>query len=279
MPKHTVVFTDLDGTLLDHHTYQLDAAKPVLAKLKELSIPVVLNTSKTLVEVLEIRTEHQLTAPFIIENGAAVYIPVGYFNEMPEDCIESNGYWCKSFCHERQHWLDLLTQHAHQFSGEYQGFSQLNVEELIVLTGLTAKQAEQALQRDYSEPLHWLGSDETKTTFIEYMSELGAKILHGGRFMHVSGYCDKGQAQQWLLEQYQAEQQLKFPNDDINMASIALGDSGNDIAMLEQATIAVQIKTPVHVFPVLQRTEHVYQSTKYGPEGWAECLTQLLLSK
>ena len=31
----TLVFTDMDGTLLDHHTYSFDAAKPALNALDE----------------------------------------------------------------------------------------------------------------------------------------------------------------------------------------------------------------------------------------------------
>lgn len=46
-----LVSTDLDGTLLDHHTYSWHAALPALQKCSELAIPVVLNTSKTLAEV------------------------------------------------------------------------------------------------------------------------------------------------------------------------------------------------------------------------------------
>ncbi|MGA0327631.1 MAG: hypothetical protein ACO3OK_11595, partial [Limisphaerales bacterium] len=41
-----VVVTDLDGSLLDHHTYSFEAALPALSVLKEEGIPLILNTSK-----------------------------------------------------------------------------------------------------------------------------------------------------------------------------------------------------------------------------------------
>ena len=42
-----VIYTDLDGTLLDHHTYSFDAARSTIAALSERGIPVIPCTSKT----------------------------------------------------------------------------------------------------------------------------------------------------------------------------------------------------------------------------------------
>ena len=52
-----IVFTDLDGTLLDHHTYDHSPALPALAKLQEKQIPLVFCTSKTAAEIISFRTE------------------------------------------------------------------------------------------------------------------------------------------------------------------------------------------------------------------------------
>ena len=54
-----IVFTDLDGTLLDHHTYDYSPALPALAKLQEKQIPLVFCTSKTAAEIISFRTENQ----------------------------------------------------------------------------------------------------------------------------------------------------------------------------------------------------------------------------
>ena len=66
------VVTDVDGTLMDH-SYDLTPAKETIKTLKELSVPVILCTSKTAAEVKVIRKELQLTDPYIVENGAAIY--------------------------------------------------------------------------------------------------------------------------------------------------------------------------------------------------------------
>ena len=48
--RAVVVFTDLDGTLMDHDSYDVAPAKPALDALAARSIPVVPVTSKTRAE-------------------------------------------------------------------------------------------------------------------------------------------------------------------------------------------------------------------------------------
>jgi mannosyl-3-phosphoglycerate phosphatase len=273
MNKKRLIFTDLDGTLLDHYSYQTDPASEMIATLKENNVPIIPNSSKTLDEILLIRQQLQLSDPFIVENGAAVYIPINYFKTQPADTKVENGFWVKSFCKDKAYWLALLQQSTPDFQKLFKGFSAMSDAELAALTGLSVENAAMAKQRQYGEPINWLGDEIEKSKFIEQMNQLGANILQGGRFLHVSGYCDKGNAQSWLAEQYQMEEPSK------TVLTIALGDGKNDIAMLEAATIAVQIRSPVHDFPTLKRTQYVYQSRLYGPAGWAECLNEILSSK
>lgn len=269
--KKTIIFTDLDGTLLDHFSYQTTAAQHTLKQLSKAKIPVILNTSKTLAELEVIQEELELNTPFIIENGAAIYIPINTFQSQPAGTKTTGDYWVKSFCLPRQHWLDLLSKHCKKFQRDYRGFATLPTAELCQITGLELAQAERAKQRQYGEPIQWLGNNSSKQAFIEHVVELGASVVQGGRFMHIGGYCDKGQALIWLTEQYREH----FANSTVY--TIALGDGENDTAMLEAADIAVQIRSPVHDFPELYHQFKTFKSQRYGPEGWAEVIQNLLL--
>ena len=73
-----VIFTDLDGTLLDGE-YSFDAALPVIRRIKDESVPLIPVTSKTRAEVEKLRGLLGVNDPFITENGGGVFIPDGAF--------------------------------------------------------------------------------------------------------------------------------------------------------------------------------------------------------
>jgi len=272
MLNDVLVFTDLDGTLLDHHTYSFAPALPMLHKLNAINIPVIPNTSKTFAELIELRQKIGIEGPFIVENGAAIYIPILYFKTQPKDTTSKNGYWVKEFSKPRDHWLSLIDEMKSLFTGEFNHFSNMSHTEIITATGLSDKQAKLAATREYGEPILWLGSASTKYKFIQTIENRGVIPLQGGRFLHLSGECDKGKALAWLTQQFEKERGIK------KCTSIALGDGQNDVAMLEAANIAVRISSPSNAPPILTRQTGVYTSQAYGPSGWTECLEQILFN-
>lgn len=270
MGQQYLIFTDLDGTLLDHNTYSFQPAVEMLAKLKQSNIHVIPNTSKTYAELIFFRQQTKLDTPFIVENGAAVFIPIGFFAEQPPETEVFERFWVKSFSKPRSHWLTLLNILPTELQQCYLGFSAMNNEQLCNETGLTAPAALNANSRLYSEPLKWLGTDVQKQIFKKHLTDAGAHVLQGGRFLHISGNSDKGNAMVWLT------QLMASLDTSTSFSTVALGDSYNDNEMLEVADIAVQIKSHKHDYPALQRKDNIMQSTLYGPSGWTECLQQII---
>lgn len=269
-----LVFTDLDGTLLDHFDYNFDAAKPALKRLEHANIPVIANTSKTFAELEVITKNIGLDTPFVVENGAAVYIPVNYFPHVPLGCERVGEFWCKSFTIGRSDILDFLNQLPSGLCDAFVGFSQMSSEQIAAETGLSQQDALLASKKQFSEPIKWLGNERQKQQLAIYLSERGANMLEGGRFFHISGQTNKGNAMEWLTN----EHKLQFGaerafNEDLK--TVALGDSYNDIDMLEVASIAVQIRSHKHAYPRLKRTDSVIKTTQTGPEGWAESMNQI----
>jgi len=78
----------------------------------------------------------------------------------------------------------------------------------------------------------------------------------------MGGNTDKGRALLQLQTLYQAQHG--------QCQSVAIGDSYNDISMLEAADSALVIRSTNNDMPVLKRSKNLYQSTATGPNGWVE---------
>lgn len=266
-----LIFTDLDGSLLDHDCYSFEPVIPLLATLESKLIPVIPTTSKTFAEVEQLRVSLNNHHPFIIENGAAIAIPKNYFLSMPEGCYEKSGFWVISNGRSRQYWDQLLEENAQDFLGEFETFTQIvstnGIKGIQDITGLGFEQAQLSNQRDFSEPVHWLGTQQRKQEFIQKLSAAGATLLQGGRFLSVGDKVDKGSALVQLTKLYQQHQSLS------NIHTLAIGDSGNDINMLEVASSAIIIRSRTHPAPTLTRKSDLLISHAYGPEGWTETVS------
>lgn len=261
-----LISTDLDGTLLDHYSYSAAPAAPALKALRQLQIPWVLNTSKTLSELEPLRQQLNHPHPFVVENGAAVYIPVAspLAPDLPVD--PSGRYRCKTFGPSRRRILMALEPLSRRY--RFTGFSALTPERVASLTGLDPEAASQAMTRQFTEPLIWEDTRAALQDFAAELALLSFQVQRGGRFTHVMGRCDKAQAMAWLVEQYQT-----LWNEEVT--SMALGDGHNDIGMLQQADIAVLVRSPAQAPPEVPGRSDVLLTEQPGPAGWndAVCAT------
>ncbi|MEL0082305.1 MAG: HAD-IIB family hydrolase [Gammaproteobacteria bacterium] len=260
MTLRPLIFTDLDGTLLDHYSYSFEPARPQLERLQQRQIPVIPATSKTRAELLPLRQQLQLQTPFMVENGAAVFIPDEYALPATE-LVTLDGFRVKEFVDPRQHWSRLVDELPPFLQEHFTTFSRLGVTGVAELTGLGAKSAALACQRQYGEPVHWSGDDALKTQFIAEVEQRGGRALQGGRFIHISGHCSKAAAMNWLANCYRQQGE--------QVVTIAAGDSENDREMLEQADIALVIPSPVHAPLELGRSGETVVARQPGPQGWA----------
>lgn len=263
-----LVVTDLDGTLLDHHDYTWNPAQPALDFLRQLRIPVVINTSKTAREVLSLQKQIGIEAAFIVENGSAIFIPdLEKLEPLPElDLCER--HWIKVLGQAKTAITKKLAALREANGWNFEGFSDWNTAQIVAATGLSEEAANEAAQRQYSEPLLWRDSQENFQAFASELNNLGLKILKGGRFIHVLGNTDKGAAALWLKQFYSRHHHIDYK-------LIALGDGPNDIDMLNASDIAVLVKSPAHDFPEVARQDAVIRTQACGPSGWNEAFQML----
>ena len=102
-----LILTDLDGTLLDFETYRAGVARRGLSQLQACGIPVVFCSSKTREEQEWHRHELKVTDPFIAENGAAIFVPCGYFGPPGLEVSRRRGYEVMQLGRPRE---DILRQ-------------------------------------------------------------------------------------------------------------------------------------------------------------------------
>lgn len=254
---YIIVITDLDGSLLDHDNYDFSDALPALNLIKKHDIPLILNSSKTAAEIKQIKKTLNIRYPFVVENGAGIYIPV----ENGDDKLIKFGK-------DRKEIITLITEIREKLQLSFIGFNDMSVAKLQQLTGLNEAQATNAMQRDFTEPVLWQDDDDKWPLFCKELELVGLSYAKGGRFISISIDVDKGKSIHWLKNYYKKELNL-------TPIIIALGDSENDKQMLEEADYPVLIKSPAHEFPKVDINNLIY-TTEYGPLGWNNSVIKLI---
>ncbi len=281
MRTNYLVFTDLDGTLLDHHDYSWDAAKPALERCEIEGIPVIFNTSKTAAEALVLQRELSLNGPIIVENGSAIVMPTESL-KVPVESLSASGL--EVDCSEsqlrlifglpRSHILAVIEQARTNKGWSFEGFNDWSVDKIAKLTGLALESAARAADKAYSEPFLWNDSDAALEAFQAFAEQSGLRLMRGGRFYHLQGQTDKAKPMQWL----KSNASILFGDSDSNSLTklICLGDNHNDVAMLNIADFPVCVRSPVGDFPQLSTSSPVIHTRKFGPSGWNEAIQSIL---
>ncbi len=247
-----IVFTDLDGTLLDHARYDWSAARPALDALRAARIPLILASSKTAAEIAPLHADLGLgDLPVIAENGAA--------RVRPGDALDDRGAYLRLRAA-----LDALPA---PLRAPYRGFGDMSDAEVAQITGLPPRAAALARARQYSEPGLWQGEDAARGDFLAALAERGISARQGGRFLTLSfGGTKAGQMGAIMRE---------LDRD----TAIALGDAPNDIEMLESARYGIIIRNDhgAPIPPLAGETGgRILRSTEPGPLGWNTEILALL---
>lgn len=255
-----ILFTDLDGTFLNHHDYSFEDALEAIEKIKEYEIPLIFTTSKTKSEVERLQEQVGITEPFIVENGAALFMPENYQGFDLSMLQHYDDKRVMVFGQPYQKILEFYRIYRIEFG--MLGFSDMTDEDVGKAIGLDQHSVMLSKQRDFTEP--FILKDESKLEDLRRLAQgYQLKITKGGRFYHLMGELqDKGVAVTETIELFEDHYHTK-------VRTIALGDSQNDLEMLERADVPIVIKKydGSHLETGLERVE---KSTFIGSKGWNE---------
>jgi mannosyl-3-phosphoglycerate phosphatase len=250
-----IVFSDLDGCLLDRQTYAFAAAAEALAALRARGVPLVLCSGKTRAELLPLAAQLLVRTPLVVENGGAVL----------------DGAAVLALGVPRARLLAALPQLARDAGLDLRGFSEMTLDEVAWLTGLDHAAAALALQREYDEPFAVLGAAGRDPALDARLDDaarpLGLRVTHGGRLHHLHGPADKGDGVRAVLRLARRSAS----------GSIGLGDSATDVPLLRAVERPIVVPGPAGVDPALAAAlPRAERAPEPGPAGWNAALLAVL---
>lgn len=161
-----LVFSDLDGTLLDSHSYDWQPAAPWLSRLREANVPVILCSSKTSAEMLYLQKTLGLQGlPLIAENGAVI--------QLAEQWQDIDGFprIISGISHgEISQVLNTLREKEHF---KFTTFDDVDDATIAEWTGLSRSQAALTQLHEASVTLIWRDSDERMAQFAALLARPG----------------------------------------------------------------------------------------------------------
>jgi mannosyl-3-phosphoglycerate phosphatase len=279
-----LIFSDLDGTLLDPHSYSFEGAREGLDAVTRAGVPLILCSSKTRVEIESLQYDllmefpyirangEPMLHPFISENGGALFVPRGYFSAVTHMRASRTGaYETVEFGRRYGEVVAALRRTSQRVGVPVMGFSTMTAEEIARECGCSLTQARLAKCREYDEPFRMLaGTTAARMRLLESLSDQGFQCTSGSRFQHVMGPTDKGRAAMCLKQIYERE-------SDSRIVTVGLGDSMNDLPLLAAVDIPVIVPNIAADLARLHRElPRAYVTDRRGSAGWSGAVRHLV---
>jgi len=270
-PERLVV-SGIDGGLLDPQPRDYDRARPAIAALERLGVPLVLCSSRTRSEVALVSRIFGLSAPMIVENGAALLVPGGHLSRGAP-----GGQW-DGECHVLRLGppRETLRQALEELSAEagvgVRLFAKLTSGERLRCGGLASLIGPADPAREHTEP--FLLDDEAGEAALARAAEArGLRLARGQGLWHLCGGADKGLAVRTLLSLYEREGTRPW--------TVGLGAWQVDLPMLRAVSRPVVLPGPGgEVEPLLAaELKHAERAWRGGPEGWNDAVLTVLTGR
>ena len=265
-----IVFTDLDGTLLDEDG-SLTTALPVLSSARVKHIPVIFVTSKTCaeVEIIQKRLDMWGTVPFVIENGGAVYIPAGYFRpsilkraHAPETSY-GGMFWKIPFGSPYEDVRRVMHEAAETTGYKVQGIGDMSVAKFADYTGLPYELAMRGKRREYQEGYLILIDKghlpEAQHAMDAEIRKRGYDSTIGGGFCHIMKGGTKEKAVQILIDLYRIAYR--------EVVTIGFGDAQSDVGFLSVCDEGYLVSNPSRLIDIQTVPESVTRLAENGPRA------------
>ena len=260
-----LVFTDIDGTLINNDTFFEGKNIEIAETLHQHNHILIYNSSKTFDEIVNMQKKFNTSFPFICETGGGIYYK-NLFTQASDELRE--GYSIMYESKKIEMFKKIIKEEVQKnFKNDLDMFDDLCLDEKSRLSGLKGNDLHLASKRDFSVLINWKSDEGRYSKFKSVLHGHGLKLIKGGRFSHICASHDKGQAVKFFLNQ------IKSSGMYNKIITIGIGDSTNDLEMLSNVDYACVVKSENNN-DLMKKIDisKVLLSTNHAPEGWAECI-------
>lgn len=249
-PPRFAVFTSVDGTLLDAHTFDAGPNKAMVRKLVNANVPVIPISVMTLEEIEPIAIGLGLRKAMIIEAGGAI---ARWKNHTWE--VEPCGPPAETL-------LDVVREIEDRSGARLLIYSALSESDAAELSGRSGTMLYASMHRSFSEPFLLESGDFEMVR--RAAAALGFSVRRGRRFLHLARECDEGEAFTRLRDELQCE------------LTVAVGGALVDAEFLVRADLPIVVPGPNGELDseLLHKVPHARVAPTSAPDGWAAAVEE-----
>lgn len=271
LSNYWLIATDLDGTLLDDRYGYDDAASAIDEVTANHNVVVLLASSKTLAEMLQLAERCASHPLLLFENGAGMAWRSDQLSAHGDFMVGDHQAITQLPVAQGYPGLRAMLQEWRSDKGyRFKGFGDYTAREVAEITGLTLSDAALARQRLCTEPMLWQDSPEQLASFKTQLGINGLQLISGGRFLHVMPQGGKAEAVA------RAAGWLKQDRGETG-GLFACGDAANDLIMLQNSDIALVFPDSSGAY-LLPPSATVHHACASGPAAWRSAVNQVLNS-
>ena len=254
-----LLFTDLDGSLLNKKTFDFNAASYLIKDCISKGINIIPNSSKTDLELNEICEDLNIPKIYISENGSCIKGLNFLSNSLNKEISlsRSKEIILKNFIEN----VDInLRQKCLILENE-------PLQNQIKILGLPKDKIPKALNRKFSFPFIFEGNENQELQLKTIVKKYGLKIQFGGRVLNLGDEVSKGNAMKTFVSLLSKETKKDY-------VLICVGDNENDFDMLDKCDYPCLVKNgPIK--KINFKNQCIF-STQEAPYGWVEVVNKTL---
>ena len=255
-----LIFTDLDGSILDRDTFKFDQIKQYMKKLLNSGVIIIPNSSKTESEIIEFNQELGENLAYISENGSVINGLNILNSNFPNKIILSR---------EKEELIDIFKNKVPEnLQRKCKFISNLNKKDQISIFGLNENKLKNALKRKYTEPFLFEGNKIEKKDLLKILKKKSLTMQEGGRVINLCDNVNKVKSMNKILRIYKKiESYIKV---------IAVGDNYNDLDMLKNSDLPCLVFNDQFKEDQIN-IDNLIISNMPSPEGWADVVKKALV--